>query len=191
MFGYPLEQRGASNEYPQHMLSFRHQKNIYLIPNFGWAMPVEFSLKERTLTFELSPKGRIWQHMNYLHSVASDLGVIKLFHAQLWTFFLLINMKMPTMLAFSYLLAEKCSCSAMFSKKKLAIVSNLRFISMKNFRLSWAWKKFYNLRAGLRMHYLLRAACPNRLNMLTLKFPTKNSWGNYPTGRKIMFCRGR
>ena len=35
-----------------------------------------------------------------------------------------------------YLLAEKISCSAMFIKKELAIVSNLRFISMKNFMLS-------------------------------------------------------
>ena len=30
-------------------------------------------------------------------------------------------------LAFSYLLAEKCSCSAMFSKKEFSIVSHLRF----------------------------------------------------------------
>ena len=31
------------------------------------------------------------------------------------------------------LLAEKFSCSAWFSKKELAIVTNLRFNSMKNF----------------------------------------------------------
>ena len=37
---------------------------------------------------------------------------------------------------FSYLLAEKFSCSAMFSKKEFGIVSNLRFMSMKNFMLS-------------------------------------------------------
>ena len=46
-------------------------------------------------------------------------------------FSLLIKMKMPTVvgkLAFSYLLAEKFSCSAVFSKKIIAIVSNLRFI---------------------------------------------------------------
>ena len=30
----------------------------------------------------------------------------------------------------------------MFSKKEIAVVGNLRFISM-----SWAWKKFYNLGA--------------------------------------------
>ena len=31
---YPLEvpQQGASNEYPQHMFSWRNKKNIYLIP---------------------------------------------------------------------------------------------------------------------------------------------------------------
>ena len=49
-------------------------------------------------------------------------------------FSLLINMKMPTI--FSYLLAEKFSCSAMFSKKEFAIVSNLKFISRTNFMLS-------------------------------------------------------
>ena len=38
-------------------------------------------------------------------------------------------------LAFSYLLADKFSCSAMFSKKEFAIV-NLRFISRTNFMLS-------------------------------------------------------
>ena len=37
---------------------------------------------------------------------------------------------------FSYLLAEKFSCSIMFSKKEFAIVSNLRFISKTNFMLS-------------------------------------------------------
>ena len=37
---------------------------------------------------------------------------------------LLIDMKKPI-----YLLAENFSCSAMFSKKDFAIVSNLRFIS--------------------------------------------------------------
>ena len=41
------------------------------------------------------------------------------------------------MLAFSYLLTEKFSCLAMFRKKEFAIVSNLRFISWKNFMLSW------------------------------------------------------
>ena len=48
---------------------------------------------------------------------------------------LLINMKIFGI--FSYLLAEKISCSAMFSKKEFAIiVSKLRFISMKNVVLS-------------------------------------------------------
>ena len=36
----------------------------------------------------------------------------------------------------SYLLAEKFSCSAMFSKKEFAVVSNVRFISRKKFMLS-------------------------------------------------------
>ena len=40
-------------------------------------------------------------------------------------------------LAFSYLLAEKFSCSAMFSKTEFAIISNSRFISRTNFMLSW------------------------------------------------------
>ena len=37
---------------------------------------------------------------------------------------------------FLYLLAEKCSCSAMYSRKEVVIVSSLRFISMKNFMFS-------------------------------------------------------
>ena len=49
-------------------------------------------------------------------------------------FSLLINMKM--LAAFSYLLAEKFLCSAVFSNKEFAIVSNLRFISRTNFMLS-------------------------------------------------------
>ena len=58
-----------------------------------------------------------------------------------WHFHIYKQRKFHSLLAFSYLLAEKFSCSAMFSKKKIAIVSNLRFISMKNFMLSWALKK--------------------------------------------------
>ena len=38
--------------------------------------------------------------------------------------------------AFSYLLAEKFSCSAMFSKKVCEIISNLSFISRTNFMLN-------------------------------------------------------
>ena len=52
-------------------------------------------------------------------------------------FSLLINMKMPNQLAFSYLLAENFSCSAMFSKKEFATVINLRSINRTNFMLSW------------------------------------------------------
>ena len=42
------------------------------------------------------------------------------------------------LLAFSYLLAEKFSCSAMFSNKEFALnfVSNLRFINKTKFMLS-------------------------------------------------------
>ena len=40
-------------------------------------------------------------------------------------------------LAFLYLLAEKFSCSVMFSKKEFAIISNLGFISRTKFMLSW------------------------------------------------------
>ena len=40
------------------------------------------------------------------------------------------------LLAFSYLLAEKFSFSAMFTKKEFAVVSNLRFISRTIFMLS-------------------------------------------------------
>ena len=44
-------------------------------------------------------------------------------------FSLLINLKMPTQLAFSYLLAENCSCPVMSSKTEYAVVSNLRFLA--------------------------------------------------------------
>ena len=37
----------------------------------------------------------------------------------------------------AYLLAEKFSCSAMFSKKEFAVISNLRFISRTKFMLNW------------------------------------------------------
>ena len=45
------------------------------------------------------------------------------------------------------------NCSAMFSKKEFAVVSNLRFISKTNFMLSWVEheKKFYNLGASVRL----------------------------------------
>ena len=55
-------------------------------------------------------------------------------------------------LAFSYLLAEKFSSSVMFSKKEFGIISNLRFISMKKFMLSWVRhekKVFITSRPGL------------------------------------------
>ena len=56
---------------------------------------------------------------------------------------------------FSYLLAEKFSCSAMFSKKEFVIVSNLRFISRTNFVLSCVQHKkvFYNLGARCFQFY--------------------------------------
>ena len=64
-------------------------------------------------------------------------------------FSLLINMKRPTIFGIFIFIAEKCSCSAVFSKKEFAVVSNLRFISRTKFhaQLNWAWKKFYNLGA--------------------------------------------
>ena len=43
----------------------------------------------------------------------------------------------PNQLAFLYLLAEKYSCAAIFNKKELAIVRNLKFIRVINFMLSW------------------------------------------------------
>ena len=81
----------------------------------------------------------------------SSPKVIKLFSCSTqlsMKFSLLIDMKMPTI---SYLLAEKFSCSAMFSKKEFAIVSSFRLISRANFVLSWIEheKKFYNLGAGV------------------------------------------
>ena len=55
---------------------------------------------------------------------------------------LLINMKMPT------IVSREISCSTMFSKKELAVVSNSRFISRKNpCSAELSMKKFYNLGA--------------------------------------------
>ena len=63
------------------------------------------------------------------------------------TFFMLIsaehkifsaNKYENALLAFSYLLAEKISCLAIFSKKEFAFVSYLRFIRRTNFMLSSA-----------------------------------------------------
>ena len=48
-----------------------------------------------------------------------------------------VNFTFLFIISYPYLLAEKFSCSAMFSKKEFGIVSNLRFISMTNFMLSW------------------------------------------------------
>ena len=52
----------------------------------------------------------------------------------------------------------------MFSNEEFEIVSNLRFISRANFMLSWvvswAWKKFYNLRAW-SVFSVYNPQCPN------------------------------
>ena len=78
-------------------------------------------------------------HRLLLDSVRSGPQVIKLFSCSTqlsMRFSLLINMKMLTKVGI-FILAEKISCSAVFSNKEFAIVSYLRFISMKNFMLSW------------------------------------------------------
>ena len=49
---------------------------------------------------------------------------------------LLVNMKMPTKVGIFIFISREDSCSAMFSKKEFAVVSNLRFISRTNFMLS-------------------------------------------------------
>ena len=53
-----------------------------------------------------------------------------------------------------YLLAEKFSSSVMFSKKEFAIVSNLRFISMKNFMLNWVEHEKKFITSGPVLHCL-------------------------------------
>ena len=53
-------------------------------------------------------------------------------------------MKMPRIVGFfSYLLAKKFLCSAMFSKKVFASVSYLIFMSMKNFMSAVEHKKSF------------------------------------------------
>ena len=49
---------------------------------------------------------------------------------------ILVNMKMPTIVGIFIFISREISCSAKFSKKEFAIVSNLRFISRTNFMLS-------------------------------------------------------
>ena len=51
-------------------------------------------------------------------------------------FSLLINMKMPKIVGIFIFIAEKFSYSAVFSKKEFELVSNLRFISKINFKIS-------------------------------------------------------
>ena len=94
------------------------------------------------------------KHRRITHKLNKDLA-LNLFSGSTqlsMKFSLLINMKMPTIvgififisrenfmllkLAFSYLLAEKISCSAMLSKKEFGIFSNFRFISWANFMLN-------------------------------------------------------
>ena len=52
------------------------------------------------------------------------------------TVFMLNSAEHEIFSATKYENANKFSCSAMFSKKEFAIVSNLRFVSRKNFMLS-------------------------------------------------------
>ena len=70
---------------------------------------------------------------------SSGSEVIKIFSGSTQLslkFSLLINMKMPTIVGIFIFLAEKFSCSAMFSKKEFAVDSNFEFISTTNFMLS-------------------------------------------------------
>ena len=65
------------------------------------------------------------------------------------------------MLAFSYLLAEKFSCSALLKGKEFGIVSNLRFISRTNFVLSCVEheKSFITSGPGLILRYTIICIC--------------------------------
>ena len=71
-------------------------------------------------------------------------------------FSLLINtcMKMSTIVGIfiHYLLAEKSSCSAMYSKIEFAIVNNLRLISRTKFMLSWVQHEKSFITSGPESH---------------------------------------
>ena len=80
-------------------------------------------------------------------------------------FSLLINMKMPTivgififisrLLAFSYLLAETISCSALFSKKEFAVVSNWSILAGQSHELSMKKSHIISVPGvGLRCPYM-------------------------------------
>ena len=65
-------------------------------------------------------------------------------------FSLLINMKMPIKVCIFIFISREILCSAMVSKKEIAMFINLLFIYQQDkfhAQLSWAWQKFYNLGA--------------------------------------------
>ena len=82
--------------------------------------------------------------ISYLLSHTPGLEAIKLFSCSTqlsMKFSLLINMKMPTIIGIFVFISREMFMSAMFSKKEFGVISklrfiNLRFISMKNFKLS-------------------------------------------------------
>ena len=67
-------------------------------------------------------------------------------------FSLLTNMKMPTIVGIFIFFSREISCSAMFSKKVFAIVSNLKFINRTKFMLSWAEHEKIFITSGLGHH---------------------------------------
>ena len=67
--------------------------------------------------------------------------------------------------AFSYLLAEKFSCSAMFSKKEIATVSNLRFISRTKFMLSGVEHERNFITSGPGLEVMKLSSCSYQLSM--------------------------
>ena len=73
----------------------------------------------------LADKYQITKHCNFFLAK----------HSWAWKF-LLIDMTMPTKVGIFIFISWEISCSVMFSKKVFGIVSNLRFISIKNFMFS-------------------------------------------------------
>ena len=103
----------------------RRKKNQSLDTSVGCKMEL-FNFNQRNLRSE---------NLFMLNSAKHEIfSANKYENANCW--------KCQQQLAFSYSLAEKFSCSAMFSKKEFAIISKFKFISMTNLnaQLSWAWK---------------------------------------------------
>ena len=100
---------------------------------------------KRILLFQYS----IYQELTVYYSCLA-LGLLKRFHVQLswaWIFFLLMNVKMPTIVGILTFMSRRNSILGLSEPEKIWIswyfctYEHLKFYG----QLRWAWKFFYNL----------------------------------------------